>query len=86
MHEGSVKQDSTLSAAYNGEVGFNYFHYARGVFRPKQLESVFLFITSTCNSKCRTCFYWDELNQGRDLTFAQIQRLSETAPDRKSVV
>jgi Fe-coproporphyrin III synthase len=61
-------------------VGFNYFHYAREVFRPKQLESLFLFVTSTCNSKCRTCFYWDELNQGRALTFEQIQRLSETAP------
>ena len=61
-------------------MGFSYFQYAREVFRPKQLESLFLFVTSTCNSKCRTCFYWDELNQGRDLTFEQIQRLSETAP------
>ena len=45
-------------------MGFQYFHYARGVFRPKALESVFLFVTSTCNSLCRTCFYWDELNSG----------------------
>jgi MoaA/NifB/PqqE/SkfB family radical SAM enzyme len=41
---------------------------------------VFLFVTSACNSLCRTCFYWDELNSGRDLTFAQIERLSQTAP------
>ena len=61
-------------------MGFNYFHYARTVFRPTGLESVFLFVTSTCNSRCRTCFYWDELNQGRDLTFAQIETLSRTAP------
>jgi MoaA/NifB/PqqE/SkfB family radical SAM enzyme len=61
-------------------VGFQYFHYARGVFRPKSLESVFLFVTSTCNSLCRTCFYWDELNKGRDLTFDQLQRISQTAP------
>ncbi len=54
--------------------------YLRSVFRPKQLESVFLFVTSSCNSLCRTCFYWDELNQGRDLTFDQIERLSRTAP------
>lgn len=44
------------------------------------LESVFLFVTSACNSRCRTCFYWDELNQGRDLTFEQIATLSRTAP------
>ncbi len=61
-------------------MGFQYFHYARGVFRPKALESVFLFVTSTCNSLCRTCFYWDELNQGHDLTFDQLQRISQTAP------
>jgi MoaA/NifB/PqqE/SkfB family radical SAM enzyme len=61
-------------------VGFQYFHYARGIFRPKSLESVFLFVTSTCNSLCRTCFYWDELNKGRDLTLDQLQRISQTAP------
>ena len=59
---------------------FNYFDYAKTVFRPAGLESVFLFVTSTCNSLCRTCFYWDELNQGRDLSFAQIESLSRTAP------
>ncbi len=58
----------------------SYLEYAKGIFRPKRLESVFLFVTSACNSLCRTCFYWDELNSGRDLTFAQLERLSQTAP------
>jgi MoaA/NifB/PqqE/SkfB family radical SAM enzyme len=57
-----------------------YFHYAKSVFRPQALDYVFLFVTSTCNSLCRTCFYWDELNQGRDLSFEQLRRISETAP------
>jgi MoaA/NifB/PqqE/SkfB family radical SAM enzyme len=57
-----------------------YLQYAKSVFRPKTLESVFLFVTSTCNSLCRTCFYWDELNKGQDLTFEQLQRSSQTAP------
>src|SRR5512142_136437 len=61
-------------------VGFSYFHYAKALFRPAGLESVFLFVTSTCNSLCRTCFYWDELNRGRDLTFEQLETLSRTAP------
>ena len=61
-------------------MGFDYFHYAKTVFRPAGLESVFLFVTSTCNSLCRTCFYWDELNQGRDLSFEQIEELSRSAP------
>ena len=62
-------------------MSLSYFHYAKSVFRPKRLESVFLFVTSTCNSLCRTCFYWDELNKGNDLTFDQLARLSETAPE-----
>ena len=61
-------------------MSISYLQYARGIFRPKRLESVFLFVTSACNSLCRTCFYWDELNSGRDLTFAQIERLSRSAP------
>jgi Fe-coproporphyrin III synthase len=61
-------------------VGLPILQYARDVFRPKRLESLFLFVTSTCNSLCRTCFYWEELNQGRDLSFEQIDRLSRTAP------
>jgi MoaA/NifB/PqqE/SkfB family radical SAM enzyme len=61
-------------------VAFSYIQYARNVFRPVQLESMFLFVTSACNSKCRTCFYWDELNQGRDLSFGQVESLSRTAP------
>jgi len=42
-------------------MGASYLEYAKGIFRPKRLESVFLFVTSACNSLCRTCFYWDEL-------------------------
>lgn len=61
-------------------MGVSYLECAKGIFRPKRLESVFLFVTSTCNSLCRTCFYWDQLNSGRDLTFGQIARLSVTAP------
>ena len=56
------------------------FSYVRAVSRPKQLESMFLFVTSRCNSLCRTCFYWDQLNKNQDLSFDQIRTISETAP------
>ncbi len=55
--------------------------YLKKVVRPKRLESVFLFVTSRCNSLCRTCFYWDQLNKNQDLTFDQIKTVSETAPE-----
>ncbi len=50
------------------------------VLQRKKLEGVFLFVTSRCNSKCRTCFYHDKLNDGRDLTFAELQTIARTAP------
>ena len=37
-------------------------------------------MTSRCNSRCGTCFYWDELNREGDLGWDEIVRLSEGAP------
>lgn len=48
--------------------------------RPRTFRALFLFVTSRCNSLCRTCFYFDKLNSRDDLTFDQIRRLAETAP------
>jgi MoaA/NifB/PqqE/SkfB family radical SAM enzyme len=46
----------------------------------KRLKLVIFFVTSVCNAKCRTCFYWEELNQRGDLTWDEIQQLSRTMP------
>jgi len=45
------------------------------------LDTLIFFVTSTCNSRCRTCFYWEELNQTHDLSFDEIERLSTSMPD-----
>ena len=50
------------------------------VLQRKKLEGVFLFVTSRCNSKCRTCFYHSKLNDDRDLTFEELRTVSRTAP------
>ena len=52
----------------------------RSTKREKRLGTVILFVTSRCNSFCRTCFYHAELNQPGDLTFAQIAKVSRTMP------
>ena len=41
----------------------------------RRLKLVIFFVTSVCNAKCRTCFYWEELNQRGDLTWDEIQKL-----------
>jgi MoaA/NifB/PqqE/SkfB family radical SAM enzyme len=52
----------------------------RSTKREKRLGTIILFVTSRCNSFCRTCFYHEELNQPGDLTFAQIEKISRTMP------
>jgi Fe-coproporphyrin III synthase len=46
----------------------------------KRLGTVIFFVTSRCNAKCRTCFYWQELNQRGDLTWDEIEELSRSMP------
>ena len=46
----------------------------------KQLDLVIFFVTSACNARCRTCFYWLELNRKGDMTFDEITKLSSTMP------
>ncbi len=58
-----------------GEPGF-----LNKLLRWKQLESVFLFVTAKCNSKCKTCFYAGKMDQGEDLSMAQLERISSTSP------
>ena len=48
--------------------------------RPRRLKTVIFFVTSLCNARCRTCFYWQELNQRGDLTWEEIQTLARTMP------
>jgi MoaA/NifB/PqqE/SkfB family radical SAM enzyme len=54
--------------------------FLRKVGQRKKLEGLFLFVTSRCNSKCRTCFNHASLNDGRDLGFEQIERIARSAP------
>lgn len=49
--------------------------------REKRLGTVILFVTSRCNAFCQTCFYHEELNQPGDLTFAQLEKVSQTMPE-----
>ncbi len=46
----------------------------------KQLDLVIFFVTSACNARCRTCFYWLELNRRGDVSFDEISKLSSTMP------
>src|SRR5947209_16194909 len=40
-----------------------------------------VFINSICNLTCEHCFYWRNLNQRDDLTFAELEQLSNELGD-----
>src|ERR1700752_1580388 len=50
----------------------------RSTKREKRLGKVILFVPPRCNAFCQTCFYHEELNQPGDLTFAQLEKVSQT--------
>ena len=56
------------------------YQLLRSTARARRLGTLILFVNSRCNARCETCFYWQELNQPGDMTFAQIERLSQTMP------
>src|SRR5579871_4455800 len=57
-----------------------YFPILKDRVRRREFNSLFLFVTSRCNSLCRTCFYFDKLNSTDDLKTAEIERIAATAP------
>ena len=44
----------------------------------KKIDTVTIFITSKCNSRCIHCFYWKSLNLTNDLNFNEIKRISKS--------
>lgn len=57
-----------------------FVQLVRSTKREKRLGTVILFVTSRCNSFCRTCFYHEELNRPGDMSFDQIEKVSRTMP------
>lgn len=51
-------------------------NYAKKRFS-KKLDMVILFVTSSCNAKCRHCFYWKKLNNTDDLKIEEIKKISK---------
>lgn len=46
--------------------------------KKKLPNCLIFFVTSKCNSKCKMCFYWKELNQKKkELTLEEIKKISE---------
>ena len=50
----------------------------------KAPDSLTFFVTGVCNSRCRMCFYWqniDKAKRAEELTLGEIKKIAESMPD-----
>jgi len=48
--------------------------------RYNDLRFLIFYVTSQCNARCRTCFFWKDLNTGRGPGLSEIEKLAATSP------
>ena len=62
----------------------NYSYRAKLGHLPKEL---IYFVTTRCGYKCKTCFYWQELNTGKnELTLEEIRKISASIDDLSRIL
>ncbi len=55
-----------------------YFNYVTNqAFHKKKLNFLILYVTSSCNFRCRTCFFHRGLNKSDDLSFEEFDKISK---------
>ncbi len=62
-----------------------YFEFIKNIKR-KNLYGITFFITTRCNSKCKHCFYWKELNTKKDLTLKEAEIILSKFQNLESVL
>lgn len=48
----------------------------KSILSPSSLEMLIFFVTARCNSDCKTCFYWKNINGLPDLSIVRIKKIS----------
>jgi MoaA/NifB/PqqE/SkfB family radical SAM enzyme len=59
---------------------------ARRVVRDTGLDSLILFVTSTCNLRCGFCCYAEHLNTARDIPLEHLRTIARTAPPFRALL
>lgn len=61
---------------YINDLTQSYAHRSKKEHLPTEL---IYFVTTRCGYKCKTCFYWQDLNSGKsELTLDEIRKISDT--------
>lgn len=57
---------------------YKYFKYIKkSLFRKDRLNYLILYVTSKCNSYCKSCFFYKNLNKDTDLSLEEYIKISE---------
>ncbi|MCX6357534.1 MAG: radical SAM protein [Candidatus Aureabacteria bacterium] len=54
--------------------------YLKILLNRRSLDTLIFFVTSKCNFRCKTCFYWKSLNRPGDLELQEIDSFSRSLP------
>jgi len=49
----------------------------RKIFSEVRWGYVIFFVTNKCNSRCRHCFYWKDLNKGGEMNLEEIEKITK---------
>ncbi len=55
------------------------------LFSRKKIDSMIFFITTRCNSRCKHCFYWKNLNK-ENLELQEIEKILDNLPKMEGVL
>jgi Fe-coproporphyrin III synthase len=56
-----------------------YIKYVlKSIVHPRQLQYLILYVTSRCNSFCRTCYFHQNINSGPELSLGEYREISRT--------
>jgi MoaA/NifB/PqqE/SkfB family radical SAM enzyme len=62
------------------------YSFIQGILNKKKIDSIIFFITARCNSRCKTCFFWKNLNKKKDLSLKEISSLLKKLPKIENVL
>ncbi|MFA5020209.1 MAG: glycosyltransferase [Candidatus Pacearchaeota archaeon] len=62
-----------------------YLDFIKNV-KTNKIKSLVFFITTRCNSQCKHCFYWKDLNKSKDLSIKDIEKLLSNFYDVNSIL
>ena len=60
--------------------------FFKNTFSKSQLQFLIFFVTTRCDCRCGMCFYWREINKTAELSLSEIERISESIGNLRTLL